>query len=80
MLYIIWRASGELYKVVAMMVNNLINDAKSYSQSRVVAEAVTIIPKAEMDMRRIRELNKKIAQTPVVIHNAQRIRETNRQK
>jgi hypothetical protein len=63
-----------------MMVNNLISNVRDHSQSRAVTETATSVSKAEMSMRRIRELNQKIAQTPIVIHNMQRIREANRQK
>ncbi|MDR1507563.1 MAG: hypothetical protein LBI67_10730 [Treponema sp.] len=67
-------------KVTAIIADDLINDVKAYTQSSTVTEAITIALKDWIDVYNIKELNKKIAQKPVFIHNGQKIRETNRQK
>jgi hypothetical protein len=67
-------------KVTAIIADDLISDIKAYTQSSTVTEAITIALKDWIDIYNIKELNKKIAQKPVIIHNGQKIRETNRQK
>jgi hypothetical protein len=65
-------------KVTAIIADDLINDVKAYTQSSTVTEAITISIKDWIDIYNIKELNKKIVQKPIIIHNGQKIRETNR--
>ncbi len=65
-------------KVTAIIPDDIISDVKEYTQSSTVTEAITIALKDWIDMYNIKELNKKIAQNPISIHNGQQIREINR--
>ena len=65
-------------KVTAIIADDLVNDVKEYTRSSTVTEAITIALKDWVDNYNIKELNKKISQTPIFIENGQQIRETNR--
>jgi hypothetical protein len=56
------------------------NDRARYRLCSTVTEAITIALQDWIDIFHIKELNKKIAQKPVIIHNGQKIREINRRK
>ena len=65
-------------KVTAIIPDDLINSVKEHTQSETITEAITIALKDWIDIHKIRELNKKIAQNPVYMNNGQQIREINR--
>jgi hypothetical protein len=65
-------------KVTAIIADRLINDVKAYSRSSTITEAITIALKDWLDLYNIKELNKKISQTPIIINNGNQIRELNR--
>jgi hypothetical protein len=65
-------------KVTAIIADDLVNGVKEYTQSSTVTEAITIALQDWIDIYTIRELNKKIAQKPILINNGQKIREVNR--
>ena len=65
-------------KVTAIIADELINDVKAYTRSSTVTEAITIALKDWLDIYKIRELNRQIAQNPVCINNGGQIREINR--
>jgi hypothetical protein len=67
-------------KVTAVIADELINDVKAYTQSSTITEAITIALKDWINRYNIKELNRQIAQKPVVINNGEKIREINRQK
>jgi len=52
--------------------------AETVRECRMVAEAVTIALKDWVDMRGIKELNRKIEQNPIRLSDGAQIRETNR--
>lgn len=66
-------------EVIAIIADELINEVKQYTRSATVTDAITIALKDWIDSYNVKELNKKISQRPVVITDAQKIRETNRQ-
>ncbi|MDR3058990.1 MAG: hypothetical protein LBU84_12720 [Prevotella sp.] len=68
----------DLMKVTAIIADDLVNGVKEYTQSSTVTEAITIALQDWIDIYTIRELNKKIAQKPILINNGQKIREVNR--
>jgi hypothetical protein len=65
-------------KVTAIIADDLVNNVKAYTRSSTVTEAITIALKDWVDIFNIRELNKKIIQTPIFINNGCQIREVNR--
>jgi hypothetical protein len=65
-------------EVTAIIADELINEVKLYTRSATATEAITIALKDWINSYNIKELNKKISQRPVVINDAQKIRETNR--
>jgi hypothetical protein len=65
-------------KVTAIIADELVNDVKAYTRSSTVTEAITIVLKDWLDIYNIKELNKKISQSPIYIDNGQQIREINR--
>ncbi len=65
-------------KVTAIIADDLINDVKSYTQSRTVTEAITIALKDWVEIYNIKELNKSISEKPIIINNGKQIREMNR--
>jgi hypothetical protein len=65
-------------KVTAIIADRLINDVKAYSRSSTITEAITVALKDWLDLYNIKELNKKISQTPIIINNGNQIRELNR--
>jgi hypothetical protein len=67
-------------KVTAIIADDLVNDVKAYTRSSTVTEALTIALKDWIDIYNIRELNRKVAQNPVVINNGQNIRKINRRQ
>jgi hypothetical protein len=67
-------------KVTAIIADELVNDVKAYTRSSTVTEAITFALKDWLDIHKIKELNKKIAQNPIHIDNGLQIRETNRSR
>ena len=65
-------------KVTAIIADDLVNEVKAYTHSSTVTEAITIALKDWLDIYYIKELNKKISENPIHIHNGQQIREINR--
>ena len=65
-------------KVIAIIDDHLVNNVKAYTQSSTITEAITIVLKDWLDNYNIKEMNKKIEQSPIFIENGQQIRETNR--
>jgi Lhr-like helicase len=65
-------------KVTAIIADDLVNNVKAYTRSSTVTEAITIALKDWLDVHNIKELNKKISQSPIDIKNGQQIREMNR--
>jgi hypothetical protein len=67
-------------KVTAIIADDLVNDVKAYTQSSTVTEAITIALQDWIDIYNIKKLNKQIIQTPFLIKNAEKIRESNRRR
>jgi hypothetical protein len=65
-------------KVTAIIADDLIANVKEYTKSSTVTEAITIVLQDWINMYNVKELNKKIAQNPITIHNGQQIRALNR--
>ena len=65
-------------KVTAIIADDVVNDVKAYTGSSTVTEAITIALKDWLDIYAIKNLNKKISQNPIYIHNGRQIRKTNR--
>ena len=65
-------------KVTAILADDLVKSVKAYTRSSTVTEAITIALKDWVDIYNIKELNKKIKQTPIFIENGQKIRNINR--
>ena len=65
-------------KVTAILADDLVKNVKAYTQSSTITEAITIALKDWVDIYNIKELNKQIKQTPILINNGQKIREINR--
>ena len=65
-------------KVTAIIDDDLVNSVKAYTRSSTVTEAITIALKYWLDNYTIKELNRKIAQNPIIIDNGEHIREKNR--
>jgi hypothetical protein len=65
-------------KVTAIIADELVNDVKTYTRSTTITEAITIALRDWLDIYKIKELNKKIAQNPIYINDGQQIREINR--
>ena len=65
-------------KVTAIIADDLVNNVKAYTRSSTVTEAITIALKDWVDIHNIKELNKKIAQSPINIDNGRQIRKINR--
>jgi predicted methyltransferase MtxX (methanogen marker protein 4) len=65
-------------KVTAIIADDLVNNVKAYTRSSTVTEAITIALKDWLDVYNIKELNKKIIQSPIHIDNGHQIREINR--
>ena len=67
-------------KVTAIIADELIYDVKEHTHCSTVTEAITTALRDWIDLYNIKELNKKIAQTPINITRGKQIRETNRSK
>jgi len=67
-------------KVTAIIADDLIYEVKEHTQCSTVTEAITVALKDWVDLYNIKELNKKISQTPINITRGKQIRETNRSK
>ena len=65
-------------KVTAILADDLVKSVKNLTRSSTITEAITIALKDWMDIYNIKELNKQIKQTPVIIDNGQKIRKKNR--
>jgi len=65
-------------KVTAILADDLVKSVKALTRSSTITEAITIALKDWVDIYNIKELNKQIKKTPVIIDNGQKIREKNR--
>jgi hypothetical protein len=65
-------------KVTAIIDDTLVNNAKEFTHSSTVTEAITIVLKDWIDMYAIKELNNKIAKKPIIVKNGNKIRQVNR--
>jgi hypothetical protein len=65
-------------KVTAIIEDTLVNNVKKFTHSSTVTEAITIALKDWIDMYTIKELNRKISKDPIIIENANKIRQLNR--
>jgi hypothetical protein len=67
-------------KVTAIIADDLIYEVKEQTHCSTVTEAITTALRDWIDLYKIKELNKKIAQNPIDITRGKQIRETNRSK
>jgi len=67
-------------KVTAIIADDLIYEVKEHTHCSTVTEAITVALKDWIDLYKIKELNKKIAENPINITSGKQIRETNRSK
>jgi len=67
-------------KVTAIIADDLIYEVKEQTHCSTVTEAITVALKDWIDLYKIKELNKKIAENPINITVGKQIRETNRSK
>jgi hypothetical protein len=65
-------------KVTAIIEDTLVNNVKEFTHSSTVTEAITIALRDWVDIHHIKELNKKISKTPIIIENGTYIRQVNR--
>ena len=65
-------------KVTAIIDDSLINDVKMLTKSSTITEAITIALKDWIDLYKIKELNKRISEMPILIEHGKRIRQVNR--
>jgi hypothetical protein len=65
-------------KVTAIIDDILINSVKEFTHSSTVTEAITIALNDWIDIYNIKELNKQIANNPIIIKNGNKIRKINR--
>jgi len=67
-------------KVTAIISDDLIYEVKEQTHCSTVTEAITVALKDWIDLYKVKELNKKIAENPINISRGKQIRETNRSK
>jgi hypothetical protein len=67
-------------KVTAIISDDLIYEVKEQTHCSTVTEAITVALKDWIDLYKVKELNKKIAENPINITMGKQIRETNRSK
>ena len=65
-------------EITTTLADDLLDNVKQYTHSASVTEAITLALQDWIHIYEIRELNKKIAQKPVLIKDMQKIREINR--
>jgi hypothetical protein len=65
-------------KVTAIIADELIQDVKEYTHGSNITEAITIALKDWVDIYNIKELNKKVANEPIIINCGDKIRKINR--
>ena len=65
-------------KVTAILADDLVNNVRVLTRSSTTTEAITIALKDWVDIYSIKELNKQIKKTPVIINYGQKIRKINR--